>query len=151
MTAPARGHDGNGPFAALQEPDFRLYAAGQCVSPVGTWMQAVAQSWPAVELTGSGTVLGPGAAAQFLPVLLGSPYGGPLADRADKRRLLLGTQTALGPPRRGARAADRHPRRTAADGGPEGHPRTRWERAVPLDPVRQAAARGRRGSASDRR
>ncbi|MFI0939695.1 MFS transporter [Streptomyces sp. NPDC021020] len=95
MTAPASGHGGSGPFVALQEPNFRLYAAGQCVSLVGTWMQAVAQSWLVVELTGSGTVLGLVVAAQFLPVLLGGPYGGLLADRADKRRLLLGTQTAL--------------------------------------------------------
>ncbi|MFI0722816.1 MFS transporter [Streptomyces sp. NPDC021224] len=91
-----RGRGGGGPFAALREPNFRLYAAGQCVSLVGTWMQAVAQSWLVVELTGSGTVLGLVVAAQFLPVLLAGPYGGLLADRADKRRLLLCTQTALG-------------------------------------------------------
>ncbi|MGW5353643.1 MFS transporter [Streptomyces sp. NPDC004031] len=91
-----RGRGGGGPFVALREPNFRLYAAGQCVSLVGTWMQAVAQSWLVVELTGSGTVLGLVVAAQFLPVLLAGPYGGLLADRADKRRLLLCTQTALG-------------------------------------------------------
>ena len=83
-------------FAALAVPNFRLYMAGQAVSLVGTWMQAVAQSWLVLQLTGSGALLGLVAAAQFLPVLLLGPYGGLLADRVDKRRLLLGTQSALG-------------------------------------------------------
>ncbi|MER6331959.1 MFS transporter [Streptomyces sp. NPDC001034] len=82
-------------FAALRVRDFRLYFAGQCVSLVGTWMQAVAQSWLVLQLTGSGTVLGLVVAVQFLPVLLLGPYGGLVADRADKRRLLMATQTAL--------------------------------------------------------
>lgn len=83
-------------FAALREPNFRLYFAGQSVSLVGTWAQRVAQSWLVLELTGSGTALGLVVAAQFLPVLLVGPYGGLVADRADKRRLLMVTQTALG-------------------------------------------------------
>lgn len=82
-------------FAALGVPNFRLFFAGQSVSMVGTWMQVVAQSWLVLQLTGSGTMLGLVVAAQFLPVLLGGPYGGLLADRADKRRLLLATQSAL--------------------------------------------------------
>ncbi|MGW3041730.1 MFS transporter [Kitasatospora sp. NPDC001159] len=82
-------------FAALRVPNFRLYFAGQSVSLVGTWMQAVAQSWLVLELTGSGTVLGLVVAAQFLPVLLGAPYGGLIADRTDKRLLLMATQTTL--------------------------------------------------------
>jgi MFS family permease len=90
---------GSGPrraFASLSVPNFRLYLAGQSVSLPGTWMQVVAQSWLVLQLTGSGVVLGLVAAAQFLPVLLFGPYGGLLADRADKRRVLLGTQSALG-------------------------------------------------------
>ena len=83
-------------FAALAVPNFRLYFAGQAVSLVGTWMQVVAQSWLVLQLTGSGTLLGLVTAAQFLPVLLFGAYGGLIADRADKRRLLLGTQSALG-------------------------------------------------------
>ncbi|MFF4582695.1 MFS transporter [Streptomyces sp. NPDC001389] len=83
-------------FAALAVPNFRLFFAGQSVSLIGTWMQAVAQSWLVLQLTGSGTVLGLVVAAQFLPVLLGGPYGGLLADRADKHRLLMATQSALG-------------------------------------------------------
>jgi hypothetical protein len=83
-------------FASLAVPNFRLYLAGQSVSLPGTWMQVVAQSWLVLQLTGSGVALGLVAAAQFLPVLLFGPYGGLLADRAGKRRLLLATQTALG-------------------------------------------------------
>jgi MFS family permease len=83
-------------FAALDTPNYRRYFAGQAVSLVGTWMQTVAQGWLVLELTGSGTALGMVAAAQFLPLLLLAPYGGLLADRMDKRRLLLLTQSALG-------------------------------------------------------
>jgi MFS family permease len=83
-------------FAALAVPNFRLYLAGQAVSLTGTWMQVVAQSWLVLQLTRSGTLLGLVAAVQFLPVLLLGPYGGLLADRAGKRRLLLATQTLLG-------------------------------------------------------
>ena len=59
-------------------------------------MQTVAQGWLVLELTGSGTALGLVAAAQFLPILALAPYGGLLADRLDKRRLLMATQAALG-------------------------------------------------------
>jgi MFS family permease len=83
-------------FAALAAPNYRRYFAGQGVSLIGTWMQTVAQSWLVLTLTHSGTALGLVAAAQFLPVLLLAPYGGVLADRADKRRLLIGTQASLG-------------------------------------------------------
>jgi len=98
---PARRQRGRRPrerriLAALAVPNFRLYLAGQAVSLPGTWMQVVAQSWLVLQLTGSGALLGLVAAAQFLPVLLLGPYGGLVADRAGKRRLLLATQTALG-------------------------------------------------------
>lgn len=83
-------------LAALAVPNFRLYLAGQAVSLPGTWMQVVAQSWLVLQLTGSGTLLGLVAAAQFLPVLLLGAYGGLVADRVGKRRLLLATQAALG-------------------------------------------------------
>lgn len=98
-TKSSRRLHGPGPrtaFASLAVPNFRLYLAGQAVSLPGTWMQVVAQSWLVLQLTESGVLLGLVAAAQFLPVLLFGPYGGLLADRADKRRLLLGTQSALG-------------------------------------------------------
>lgn len=83
-------------FAALGTPNYRRYFAGQAVSLVGTWMQTVAQAWLVLQLTGSATALGIVVAAQFVPVMLLAPYGGLLADRADKRRLLLVTQSALG-------------------------------------------------------
>jgi MFS family permease len=90
-----KGHAA-GTFAALRVRNFRLYFIGQGLSLVGTWMQSVALSWLVLELTHSGTVIGLVLAAQFLPVLLFGAYGGLIADRVAKRRLLMGTQTALG-------------------------------------------------------
>ena len=83
-------------FAALGVRNFRLYYAGQSISLIGTWMQSVAQSWLVLELSHSGTVLGLAVAAQTVPVLLLGPYGGLIADRVDKRTLLLCTQSVLG-------------------------------------------------------
>jgi MFS family permease len=82
-------------FASLANPNYRRYFSGQAISLVGTWMQTVAQSWLVLTLTGSGTALGLIVALQFLPVLLLAPYGGVIADRVPKRRLLLATQSAL--------------------------------------------------------
>src|SRR4029077_7978713 len=62
------------------------------VSIAGTFMQMVAQSWLVLNLTGSASALGLGTAFQFLPTLLLSPYAGVVADRFDKRRLLIATQ-----------------------------------------------------------
>lgn len=62
----------------------------------GTWMQTVAQSWLVIELTGSGALLGAVVAVQFLPLLLLGPVAGAVADRVDKRRFLLLTQTVAG-------------------------------------------------------
>ncbi len=81
-------------FSSLRVPNYRLYFAGQAISLSGTWMQSVAQGWLVLDLTGSGTAIGLVLALQFLPVLLLGPLGGVLADRIDKRRLLLGTQVA---------------------------------------------------------
>lgn len=83
-------------FAALAVPNYRRYFAGQAVSLVGTWMQTVALGWLVFTLTGSGTALGIVTAVQFVPMLLLGPYGGLLADRLDKRRLLMATQAGLG-------------------------------------------------------
>lgn len=89
------GHWG-GTFASLRIRNYRLFFVGQAVSLVGTWMQSVALSWLAYELSRSGTTVGLVLAAQFLPVLLLGAYGGLIADRLPKRRLLMATQTALG-------------------------------------------------------
>jgi len=83
-------------FSALQVPNFRRYTAGQGISLIGTWMQRVAQSWLVLELTGSGTAVGLVVALQALPVLLLGPYGGLVADRLDKRRLVIVLQVTMG-------------------------------------------------------
>ncbi|MGA8745622.1 MAG: MFS transporter [Solirubrobacterales bacterium] len=76
-------------------PNFRLFFSGQAISLVGTWMQSVALVWLVLEITGSGTLLGLVVAAQFLPVLVLGAYAGLVADRLNKRRLLLCTQSAM--------------------------------------------------------
>ncbi|MGH8986219.1 MAG: MFS transporter [Acidimicrobiia bacterium] len=72
--------------------NFRLYFVGQFVSATGTWMQAIAQMWLVLQLTGSGVALGVTTALQFTPMLLAGAWGGVIADRVDKRRLLIATQ-----------------------------------------------------------
>ena len=84
-------------FRSLRNRNYRLFAAGQIVSQSGTWGQRVAQDWLVLELSGnSGIALGITTGLQFLPVLLLGLYGGVLADRYDKRRLLIGAQAAMG-------------------------------------------------------
>lgn len=83
-------------FAALDNPNYRRYTAGQGVSMIGTWMQAIAQSWLVLQLTGSATALGLVIALQTLPILVLGPYAGVVADRFDKRRLMIGLQSAMG-------------------------------------------------------
>ena len=80
---------------ALGHRDFRLFWCGQLVSLIGTWMQSVGQSWLVLELTNSPFRLGLIGALQFGPILLFSFLSGAISDRVRKRRLLLGTQTAL--------------------------------------------------------
>ena len=83
-------------FAALSVPNYRRYFAGQAVSLIGTWMQMTAQSWLVLSLTHSSAMLGLIVALQTLPVLLLAPYGGVIADRIDKRRLMIVLQSAMG-------------------------------------------------------
>jgi MFS family permease len=80
-------------FSSLSSPNYRLYFWGQLVSVSGTWMQTVAQSFLVLQLTGSGTALGLATAARFLPIFLFGPWGGLVADRLDKRRVLYVTQS----------------------------------------------------------
>src|SRR3954462_15939795 len=82
-------------FRSLRIRNYRLYASGQLVSLTGTWMQRVAQDWLVLELTNSGTALGIVTALQFGPSLVLGLWGGVLADRLDKRELLLVTQSGL--------------------------------------------------------
>ncbi|GAA4914703.1 putative MFS family arabinose efflux permease [Stackebrandtia albiflava] len=82
-------------FESLKVRNYRLFASGQLTSLVCRWMQVIAIDWLVLEMSGdSGTALGLVMAFQFLPVLLLSLYGGKLADRYDKRRLLLGANVA---------------------------------------------------------
>jgi MFS family permease len=78
--------------SARSSRNFRLYLLGQIVSSAGTWMHFTASSWLVLQLSGSGTALGVNAALSFGPVLLLGPFGGVLADRFDKRRILVATQ-----------------------------------------------------------
>ena len=79
-------------FASLQIPNFRRYFAGQLVSLSGNWMQMIAEMWVVLSLTGSGLAVGVTTALQFLPMLIFGAWGGLIADRVPKRRLLLLTQ-----------------------------------------------------------
>ena len=83
-------------FSSLRVPNYRLYFTGQSISLVGTWMQMTAQSWLVLTLTHSSTDLGLAVALQAVPVLLLGPYGGVVADRVDKRRLMMALQTVMG-------------------------------------------------------
>ena len=89
-------HAGRVTFAALAVPNYRRYISGQAISLIGTWMQMTAQAWLVLTLTHSSTALGIVIALQTLPVLLFGPYGGVIADRVDKRRLMIALQSAMG-------------------------------------------------------
>jgi MFS family permease len=85
-------------FASLSIPNYRRYFSGQVVSITGNWMQTVAEMWLIVQLTGNGVAVGVTAALQFLPMLLLAPWGGLLADRVSKRKLLTITQSLMAIP-----------------------------------------------------
>jgi MFS family permease len=82
-------------FEALHVRNYRLYWTGGIISNTGTWMQRVAQDWLVLQLTHSGTALGITTGLQFLPFLLVTPFGGLIADRFRKRRVLGFTQIGL--------------------------------------------------------
>ena len=83
-------------FSALSVPNYRRYFTGQTISLVGTWMQTTAQAWLVLTLTNSATDLGFVIALQTLPILLLGAYGGVIADRVDKRRLMIVLQSLMG-------------------------------------------------------
>ncbi len=80
---------------ALENPNFRLFWSGNFLSNIGTWMQNVAQGWLVLVLTNSAFWLGVVGFAGSIPFLFVSLFGGVVADRVDKRRLLLVTQSAM--------------------------------------------------------
>lgn len=79
-------------FRSLRNPRYRMYSAGQGISLLGTWMQNLALSWVVYKLTGSPLALGLVQFASNLPLLLFMYFGGMIADRFDKRRVLIITQ-----------------------------------------------------------
>lgn len=81
-------------FRALRVRNYRLYWFGQLISISGTWMQTTAQAWVVYSLTDSPMALGTVTALQFLPIMFLSLFGGVLADRVPKRKVVLATQTA---------------------------------------------------------
>lgn len=85
-------------FSSLQFRNYRLWFTGALVANVGTWMQRVAQDWLVLtQLTdNSGVALGVVTGLQFAPALFVSPWAGVLADRLDRRKLLIATQGAMG-------------------------------------------------------
>ena len=88
---------GSGMFRALRVRNYRRYASANLVSLTGTWMQRIGQDWLVLQLSDdSGVALGVTTALQFGPTLLLSMYGGVLADRYSKRKLLLATQALMG-------------------------------------------------------
>jgi MFS family permease len=85
-------------FSSLSVPNYRRFFAGQVVSTSGNWMQMVAEGWLVLTLTGSGVAVGIATAAQFVPLLFFGAFGGLLADRFDKRKLLMVTQASMAIP-----------------------------------------------------
>jgi MFS family permease len=83
-------------FSSLYVRNYRLYYIGQIISTSGTFMQMVAQAWLVLKLTNSGTALGLTSALQYVPILFLGPYGGVIADRISKRKILYFTQSISG-------------------------------------------------------
>src|SRR3954465_2517257 len=80
---------------ALHSRNYRLFVAGQLVSLVGTWMQSVAQSWLIYRFTGSAALLGLIGFAGQIPIFIPAPVGGVIADRLNRHRVLIATQSAM--------------------------------------------------------
>jgi MFS family permease len=79
---------------ALRHRNFQLFFSGQLISLIGTWMQTVAQAWLVYRLTKSALLLGSVGFASQIPVFLIAPFGGITADRVNRQRLVIATQTA---------------------------------------------------------
>ncbi len=79
---------------ALRHRNFQLFFSGQLISLIGTWMQTVAQAWLVYRMTKSALLLGSVGFASQIPVFLVAPFGGITADRVNRQRLVIATQTA---------------------------------------------------------
>src|SRR5438270_12852710 len=82
-------------FRALRHRNYKLFFAGQLISLIGTRMDQVAESWLVYRLTGSALLLGTVAFASQIPVFLLARIGGALADRFDRRKILIFTQSSM--------------------------------------------------------
>ena len=82
-------------FSSLRNRNLRLYLIAQIGSNVGAWIQITAENWLVLQLSDSGLALGITNALQFGPLVVFGLYGGVIADRVDRRRLLIITQSAL--------------------------------------------------------
>lgn len=82
-------------FRALRHRNYQLFFAGQLISLIGTWMDQVAESWLVYRLTGSALLLGTVAFASQIPVFLFAPIGGAVADRLNRRTILVATQSCM--------------------------------------------------------
>ncbi len=91
MSTPARSN----PFRPLVHRNFRIFWSGQTLSLIGTWMQSVGEGWLALQLSNSALIVGVVAGASSLPVLILSLYGGVVADRNDKLKLVRIAQSLL--------------------------------------------------------
>jgi MFS family permease len=83
-------------FISLKVPNFRIFAIGHFVAVIAVWMQRIAQDWMVLELSGSVTAVGITVALQFMPSLLLGPWGGMMADRFAKRKILMVCQCLAG-------------------------------------------------------
>jgi MFS family permease len=83
-------------FASLEIPNYRRFFTGQAISLIGTWTQRFAQTWLVFQLSNSATVVGLVAGLQALPLLVLGPYAGLVADRVDRRKLMIALQSVMG-------------------------------------------------------
>ena len=79
---------------SLKHRNFQLFFSGQMISLVGTWMDNIAEAWLVYRLTGSSLLLGTVAFAGQIPIFLLGPIGGLVADRFDRRSIIVATQTS---------------------------------------------------------
>ena len=80
-------------FRAFRHRNYQLFFSGQLISLTGTWMQSVAESWLVYRLTGSAALLGVTAFCSQIPVFVLAPVGGIFADRHNRRRIMIVTQS----------------------------------------------------------
>jgi len=90
----AQPHWSTATFRSLPHRNFQLFLSGQMISLIGTWMQTVAQSWLVYRLTGSSLLLGTVGFASQIPIFVFAPLGGLVADRWNRQKVVIGTQTA---------------------------------------------------------